>query len=764
MFSISSRTLHGCAAWLSCFFLLLPPFFAVSAAETAERHQALLEKVQALEEGDPVWEAAEEWAREGAQDRAWLLEAARSEDPKVALAAGYALLSIGEQREGSQALVALVRSEQAPWERRIDAAAALGVEGGEYASSRLRELMADRTLPERLQVEVAKSLWRLTRGQSAQDRLQELLQAKSPGTREEAALALAAMVPLGDAAKLLQGLVFKPGRIGESARNALRYQARAALTAGEFETVAPLLRQVAESPSLDPGSARLLLDVSHWDSIDPQATQDRFAAELVTEVLEKIHENYPVDESGTEGERRREKEKLESTHLATTAVKALARSLDPFCDYLDESDLTDINEQMDGEYGGIGAWVGMRNQRFTILLPMYNEPAYQAGLRAMDWIEKIDGKDLQDLTQNEIVQMLKGPPNTRVNLLVWRRGWTEPQNFLVTRKKINIPSVRGRMLPDRIAYIRIERFGSEDTTPVELEKVLRELEAEGMRALVLDLTNNPGGMLETAIRVADKFLSGQKLIVYQQGKPGAHDRKDYFSHGRGTHPDLPMAVLVNNATASASEIVAGALRDHRRAFLVGDRTFGKGLVQQLLWINATGHRTSLKITVAKYYLPNGDCIHKKGIEPDLPQEEAEIPMRSVEARIRLRNSQYLAEYLRGAFPRHEKTFRSLLAFDGEKADAYPDFQKLRETLKEKEIEIEPDDLRLELRSALMTHLASELGEDMLVDIQDHLPLQRAILELRKRLEEKETSVPLYAWAEEKLAARELERHNQEAAL
>ena len=748
---VLTRILFGIA-------VLLAPVIVHAAEEAPMDAAALLQELENLPDGEPVWDRAAAIAsQDGEATRKALLDAADSPQPQVALAAGYALLRLGEQREGARALEALVRNREAPLDRRTAAAAALGVEGGEYASSRVRVLLTDRTLHERIQVELAKSLWRLTRAQTAQDRLRALLKADSTRARHEAAVALATFAPLGESVALLKDLVFLPGDLGEEVCNALKYRARAALIAGNFEEVAPLLRELSQYPSLDLGTAGLLLDVSHWGGVDTTETEDQFASELVNEVIDKIRENYAPDESATDREQRREQDRLDSRNLATTAAKAIANEVDPFSDYLNTADITQMAEQMEGEYGGIGAWVGMRNQRFTILLPMYGQPAFEAGLRAMDWIEKIEGKPLSGMSQEEIVKMLKGQPGTTVEMLVWRRGWTKPQTFTVTRRKITIPSVQGRMLPDKIGYVRIQRFGSEETTPVELEETLDRLEDEGMRALVLDLTNNPGGMLSTAVQVADKFLEGRKLIVYSQGRPGVHDRKDYYSHGRGTHPGLPMAVLVNGSSASASEIVAGALRDHDRATLVGEKTYGKGSVQQLLWLNTTNRRTALKLTIAKYYLPNGDCIHNQGIAPDIEESMPEIPMRSVEARLKLRSSQRLTDYVRRAFPKYEDKMRQLLAFDHEDPYAYPEFEQLLDGIHEVGIEVDPEDVRLELRRALMTYLESERGEEVLVDLEENLPLQRAVLHLREQLEDNREDIPVYAWAE-----REVERRLAQA--
>ncbi|MHC4871248.1 MAG: S41 family peptidase [Planctomycetota bacterium] len=712
-----------------------------------------LDLIRKLDNSEPVFFYTDTLLQAGKDAVPFLQEALKSaKNPNQTIAASYVLLKAGSQKEACDALKALITSTRTTENKKVEAISALGSEGGEYASALLREMLSSK-LDDFIKVELAKSLWRLTRGSTAEDKLKKLLDSKSIRARNKSALALSTFLPLNESVSLLKDLVFKPGRDGEEARNVLKYRARAAMVEGDFTKVAPILRQITEHPSLSLGTERLLLDINNWSEINKAATKDLLAARLIQEIVDIINENYAVDQSGDQDARKREKERVSSLKLATNAAKALAQSIDPFSDYLDEADIKEMSEQIDGEYGGIGAWVGMRNGRFTILLPMYSEPAFNAGLRAMDWVEKIDGKEIKNNTQKEIIKMLKGKPGTKVKLSVWRRKWNKSHEFTVKRKKINIPSVKSKMLPDDIGYIRIERFGREDSTPVELNSALRRLRKQGMKALILDLSNNPGGMLSTAVKVSDKFLSGGKLIVYSEGKPGVHNRKEYYSHTFGTEPDYPMVVLVNSSSASASEIVSGALRDHKRATLVGKKTFGKGSVQQLIWVNSTGKRTCLKLTIAKYYLPNGDCIHNKGIEPDVEVKTPELSMASFEARKKLIDSLIISDYIRKTYDKHESKFTKLMKFDHEDAARYPEFADLKKRIEEEKIDISNEDIRHEIRRALVTYLETEKGVQVVVDMQENPPLQQAIIEIRKKLENKSSDIPLYTWYEKKIAAR-----------
>jgi carboxyl-terminal processing protease len=773
-----------------CCGLLLSVPQNLSAAEDSVLVDVILAKAQSLPDIEPLWELG--WRLSHRASVESLKEAyGEPQPPASALVLGYALLRKGEDLTGTKQLEELILNGNAPLSRRIDAAAALGTEGEDHAAARVSTLMQNRELPAPLQVEIAKSLWRLTRGESARkllqemvasearwdpealedvldsegyktarSRLQEMLDSESYLARSEAALALASFVPDREAVELIQQLVFEPGAHGREARHQLAQRARRALTDESFNEVAPLLQRIAEYPNLDMGAAQTLLSVANLEGVDDEASGERYAAELLAEIVRKVHRYYPPDLSGSEAEQKRELKRLEPKNLATLAAKTFVSQVDPFSDYLDEADLTEMEEQMSGEYGGIGAWVGMRRifgeNRFTILVPMYDQPAHQAGLKAMDWVEKIDGKPIDDLTLNEIIKRLKGKPNTKVELLVHRRTWRDPRTVTVTRRIIHVPTVRGRMLPGKIGYIRLERFGDLQLTPMELRGKIKELRDDGMEAMVLDLSNNPGGFLRTAVAVADLFLEEDQLVVYTMGRPDSglrvHEREP-FSAQAPMFMGLPMAVLVNGGSASASEIVAGALRDHDRAVLVGQKTFGKGSVQSMFDVRSSGPDTRLKLTVAKYYLPDGDCIHGKGIAPDIEVEEREIEDEDWEALQAIRERMLVVLHIRKTYPEHTERYWDLLTFDNEDLHAYPEIDGLLETLHTEDIEVDPQVLRREIRRELVTYLESEEGEDVIVDPQEDAALQRAIVELQKQMPPLENPPELYAWFEKKIAER-----------
>lgn len=241
----------------------------------------------------------------------------------------------------------------------------------------------------------------------------------------------------------------------------------------------------------------------------------------------------------------------------------------------------------------------------------------------------MNGVDIMRLSLEEVVDILKGQEKTKVKIKVRRSSWPEDREFEITRQKINLPSVRYIMLPGNIGYLALTGFQRECSD--EIEKALLILEQQGMKVLILDLRNNPGGLLEAAVDVVDKFLPEGKLIASSKGRdPFIAKEQKYYSKAEGTHPDYPLFVLVNRGSASASEIVSGALQDHKRATIIGEVTFGKGSVQQLFEVMSTEGKTRLRLTIAKYYLPSGRSIHKEegskegGVKPDIEMKEQDL--------------------------------------------------------------------------------------------------------------------------------------------
>mgnify|MGYP000610235706 CR=1 FL=1 len=328
-----------------------------------------------------------------------------------------------------------------------------------------------------------------------------------------------------------------------------------------------------------------------------------------TEVFSRIKADYvePVDDK----------------KLLRDAIQGMLSGLDPHSSFLDPEGFKDIRVGTEGEFGGLGIEVTMEDGFVKVVSPIEDTPAARAGLKTGDLIIRLDNKAVKGMTLNEAVKNMRGKPGSEITLTVVREGQPKPLIFTVARAVIKIQSVKHRMLEDGFGYVRITQFQA--NTGDNLKDALTKLKLQNksnLKGLVLDLRNNPGGVLNAAVAVSDSFLTSG-LIVYTEGRVSDAELK--FS---ATPTDLvngaPMVVLVNGGSASASEIVAGALQDHKRAVIMGTKTFGKGSVQTILPMTGGA---ALKITTARYYTPSGRSIQATGILPDVVTEEAKVTKR-----------------------------------------------------------------------------------------------------------------------------------------
>jgi carboxyl-terminal processing protease len=328
---------------------------------------------------------------------------------------------------------------------------------------------------------------------------------------------------------------------------------------------------------------------------------------VFTEVLSYVEANY-VDE-------------VEAEKVIYGAIRGMLRTLDPHSSFMPPDVYREMQVETEGRFGGLGIEITIRDDILTVVSPIDGTPAFRAGIQPGDQIVKVNGEPTKDLSLIEAVKKLRGPEGTAVTIGIMRQGFTEPKDYTLSRAIIQIKSVRWTKLQDDIGYIRLRSFHK--TTAEELEEALQDLEEQQIRGLVLDLRNNPGGLLEQAIAVSDIFLEGGKLIVYTKGRLASQNMKG-FSKTEGMHVHYPLTILINGGSASASEIVAGALQDLGRATVIGTKSFGKGSVQTIIPLS---DGSGLRLTTAKYYTPKGGEIHGKGITPDVvvekPQDEAE---------------------------------------------------------------------------------------------------------------------------------------------
>ncbi len=300
-------------------------------------------------------------------------------------------------------------------------------------------------------------------------------------------------------------------------------------------------------------------------------------------------------------------------------------SLDPHSSFMPPDSYKEMKIDTKGAFGGLGIEISIKDGILTVISPIEDTPAFKAGIKAGDQIFKIDDKFTKDLNINDAVKRMRGQKGTKVILTIMREGFDKPQEFPLIRDVIQVKSVRSRLMEDGYAYIRIAQF--QEKTDEDLVKHLKSLKEENkgeLKGLVLDMRNDPGGLLDQAVRVAEHFVEEGKMIVYTEGRE--KDSKMQFTARKGSkEPNYPIVVLINGGSASASEIVAGALQDHKRAVVMGTQSFGKGSVQTIIPLP---DESGLRLTTARYYTPNGRSIQAKGITPDIIVERLELPKES----------------------------------------------------------------------------------------------------------------------------------------
>ncbi len=304
-------------------------------------------------------------------------------------------------------------------------------------------------------------------------------------------------------------------------------------------------------------------------------------------------------------------EEMKTKDLVYGAIRGMLTSLDPHSGFMSPEAYKEMQVDTKGEFGGVGIQIGIKDSILTVIAPIEDTPAYRAGIKAGDKILKIDDMNTRDIGLFDAVTKMRGPKGTPVKLNIFREGWKEPKDFIIQRDIIKIKSVKYKMLEEEIGYIKITQF--QEQTANDLSDALEKLNTEKLHSLILDLRNDPGGLLNSAVDVSSQFLPPGKLVVYIKDRSG--EKTEYRTGGSRPSYEKPlMAVLVNQGSASASEIVAGALKDLRRAVIIGVQTFGKGSVQSVIPLS---DGSGLRLTTARYYTPNGTSIQSTGISPDI---------------------------------------------------------------------------------------------------------------------------------------------------
>ncbi|ACB77058.1 S41 family peptidase [Opitutus terrae] len=375
-----------------------------------------------------------------------------------------------------------------------------------------------------------------------------------------------------------------------------------------FRRILVLAVGVALGFALTVTAARLSLAWSWWPNRELNRSTD-----YVRDVLRMVNENY-VD-AGRAGYRQ----------LAKQAVHGMVESLDPHSEFLEPGDFDELEEQLTGDFSGIGIQVELRKGHVLVIAPIANSPSERAGVQRGDEILSVDGKGLDKESPMEgVIENLRGKPGTQVTIELLRASTGQRFRHTLTRELIQLESVRApQVLADHTGYILITDFS--ERTGEEFGRALDTLLQEGVDSLVIDLRNNPGGLLDAAVAVAEPFFRRGELIVYTRGRK-AIDSESFHAEVDGEPLDLPVVVLINAGTASAAEVVTGALKDTGRAVVLGERSFGKGSVQSIFKLN---DGEGLRLTTARYFTPNGISIHEKGIAPHVelvlsPEEDSKL--------------------------------------------------------------------------------------------------------------------------------------------
>ncbi|MEQ1631649.1 MAG: S41 family peptidase [Planctomycetota bacterium] len=637
----------------------------------------------------------------------------------------------------------------------------------------LEDNCKDELVPAQVRIEAAVALWHV--GQSAQRAtakaaLEQFLRSTDRELRVRGALALAELnVAAGEAWGILRDIQLEPNDLGRRARLFLKREEERR----EFEAMLSKLVEQKNRP----------------DQID---TDDEYR--VLTELRQRVHANHV---NGSQ---------VKDDELIEYAAKGMLQGLDPHSVFFTSDEFRRFFFDLHPEYGGIGAFVNFdQDNDFSIIRPIYSGPAYSAGLRSGDKILEVDGWETAGHTSEDIIARLKGRPETPVALKVFRPGWQEAESMTIVRRQITVPSVNHTMLPGKIGYIELVTFGA--ATSEEMEVALRSVMQQGAVGIALDVRNNTGGFLTQARDVVEKFVAGDKLVVYTEGP--SEPRRNYKTRN-SVICDLPLAVLTNNLSASASEITAGALQDLGRATIVGQRTFGKGTVQNMMALASDpGERfedlnddgswqegepytdgnkngkfdvgAHIKLTVAKYYLPSGRSTHRefdkdgKIVDPSWGvTPEFEIELLEQKPEDAWKNSAVFALLKKGVFREYVKKhlkdsvdlFRQLAEGDEGDHTRYPEFDAFYKGLDTK---LSEDDVRRWIRYEVRDQIsdlrgATYPGQRALGDPQEDAQLQEAVRQLLKKWGQDIREIPAYknvlkiSFDENKAAATGAEPH------
>jgi C-terminal peptidase prc len=811
--SLHRRLLLGCVAGV----LLVSPLIAQD-----KRAEDLI-KVLAKGDSTQVWTTSRDLARLGDDAVLDIEKELSSENENVRFGCARALLLMGSGKDEAAlaSLLALVQQRSTSDGMKQNAIDLMVQEGLEEAGEPLWKL-SPQVLDAKTKIKLLWAVWKLNLSQrpTAIKELRTMLTADSQALRTEAALALADLEDYEAAMPVLEELADQPTDVG---RRALLY-----IKMNKLSTAIDVL---ARQPAASPARA---------------AADDENIMEEAIRLITSSHNEVAVQGW---------KQKELRAWLEENAVRGMLRALDPHSAIMTGEELEAWNYDLNPTYSGIGSYVEMdeEDQRLILTQPMFGGPAYRAGVEPGDKVIKVDGWDAQGKVVEDITSRLKGPTGTTVEIELYRKGWEKTRTFKIVRETIHIPTCVWGMLPGNIGYAVLTTFGRD--TGDELETALDDLEKRGMKGFILDLRDNSGGYLDTAREVAGKFLIGKQMVCYWEGRKDIQKKVIEWSAPGARHWEQPMVVLVNGLSASASEIVSGALKDHARAVLVGQRTFGKGTVQRMramesrkderwqdearkngrwdpgerfedknrsgvydlgepftdaaaknnrwdpaekytdtnknekydlgedfvdsnkdgVWSepekyedeNDNGrydHRPEIKLTIARYYLPSGKCIHterdkqgtvlqKGGVEPSVFIKPRRLDGWKVEEISKILESKKLDHYIEQKIASSEDVFQRLVVTDNQNTAEYPGFDELYTSLA---TPLSKNDVRIYLRARLRRLWANRVGRPMIHDFQEDPQMQRAIFEVLQKIGGDLKAIPEYAIFHDKVPQPEAE--------
>ncbi|MFN0205257.1 MAG: S41 family peptidase [Planctomycetota bacterium] len=788
---------------LSLLFVLLTPVLPVQGG--VEDAKATVQEIVAKAEGadeKQLWTIADELIVIGKAkaERDAIRNSLKNASPRATLVLSRALLQIEKGTYTEDVAASLLKIIEA---NTPEAAAAAGLlrtklvvlerEDQAKIAAQLDDFIVKGTTGSEARIEVALALWKLGNGEQKVRAIKEMknyYKADDPLRKAAGALALAQCEDVEFVRPYLQKLQYEPTDRGRLAFALLQNdddhrtyseklrKAQVAVPDEVIKSDAPSGGQPpreTEGERFTSDSPKLLTDTLTLKTLPPIKSGERISGDdprLLNEVLAMIDELHL---QGNEWKRE---------ELLAAAARGMLNELDPHSTFFTAAEYAKMIQDLKQVYAGIGAQVRTIEGAFTIVRPFFSGPAYKAGIRAGDRVMAIisngaNGVEGEWTTlgqpDDEIIKKLKGSPGTSIKLKIFRRGWVEPKTYPVTRELIQIPLLESEILPGGIAYFDLLQFGEEVARQLAID--LKKMAASGeLKGVVLDLRNNPGGLLEAAIDLCSVFLPKGKLVCYTEGRKTK--RRDFYTHGRPAIPsDVPVVVLINNYSASASEIVAGCLQDHGRATIVGEPSFGKGSVQQMFvlpslkdedfidqdrnglydsWEEFTDSNNNgkfdpgprVKITIERYLLPKGRNINTEydpktrrrikagGVIPDLTVDWPLLDLGREAEMQRIGADEKVANYVRDQFAKNPELFRTLAAGDGKQWNKYPEFEEFYKSLN---TWIDRNDVRRLLRWKIRDTVAEDRGKmfpggGSQGDIEEDPQLRQAIAKILDQLQ------------------------------